>query len=433
VPRALAVTSFAVLFAASCSPRLATAPDDSRSLELGGVHASTIGGVDDQIVVTLAPGATAAAVAAAYGARVVAVQQGFVVLEPDPAEEPADIELRMRDDARVLTVESNSLVIPAESRQKSWAFDDGNGTLQTYEYQPVVAALGIPESHGYGRGDGVKVAVLDTGIDPAHPLFAGRIAGGWDFVYDDPDPTDVRTGLDLDADGVADGAFGHGTHVAGIVTLTAPGAQLLVARVLDSEGRGDVRTVAAGIRWAVSQGAQVINLSLGMLRVSTTINLAIHEAAAAGVVCVASAGNWGSDSPQEYPATSPQVIAVGASDAACRPASFTSYGVFVDLCAPGVGVRSAYPGGEWRLWSGTSMSAPFVAGTAAVIKQRHPEWRMPEVLELLRNSASTLVDVNEVQVGQLGAGGLSVYLALSQLASPPDFRDRAAGDLEAGP
>jgi hypothetical protein len=412
---------------------MATAPDSTRVAPTHDGFPSVVSGVEDQIVVTLAPGSNAAAVAAAYGATLVSVLEGFAVLRPAPNEQIEDVQLRMKNDARVLTSEPNEILVPAEVRQKSWSFDDGLGCYQTYASQPVLSTLGILQAHAFGRGDGVKVAILDTGIDPAHPVFAGHIAGGWDFVDNDPNPTDVLTGVDLNGNGRVDEAYGHGTHVAGIVMLTAPGVRLLPVRVLDSEGRGDVHTVAAGIRWAVSNGAQVINMSLGMLRASSAISVAIHEAAEHGVVCVSSAGNWGSDTPAEYPAVNPEVIAVGADDAFNQPAPFTSYGSFVDLCAPGVGVRSAFPGGAYRVWSGTSMSAPFVSGTAAVIKGRNPGWGFVDVLAFLQGTTRPIVGETQAQLGRLGSGALTVYGTLYALAGPADFKDRAAGDLETGP
>lgn len=436
VPVALAVASLILFSVTSCSPHLATAPDKAPGSNPD-VHqsrfGSTIGFVDDQLVVTLAPGANAAAVAATYGAILVSVQQGFAVLQLPTPGDIEDVQIQIHNDSRVLTSERNSLVIPAEVRQKSWSFDDGFGSAATTASQSVVLTLGLLQSRAMVKTETAKVAVLDTGIDPNHPLVASRIMNGWDFIDNDPDPTDVTSGLDANGDGVADGAYGHGTHVAGIVMLTAPRAKLLVARVLDADGRGDVRTVAAGIRWATANGAKVINMSLGMLRPSNAIALAIHEANLRGVVCVASAGNWGSDSPVEFPAGNPEVIAVGAVDASNRPASFTSYGPHVNICAPGVAIRSAFPGGGYRVWSGTSMSAPFVTGLMAIVKGIHPEWSLNEMTSLMRYSARRLVDVSPAQAGQLGSGALNVADALRMLQVNQELEDRSAGGIEIDP
>jgi subtilisin family serine protease len=434
VPEAL-VASLISMLLASCSPHLATAPERTPGIEPQTRFATSIGNVDAQIVVTLAPGASAGAVAAAYNATVIAVQQGIAVLQPAPVETIEDLQLRMRNDARVLTVEQNALVIPAEVRQKSWSFDDGFGTSSSMQSQPVSLTLGLNDAHALAQNEAAKVAVLDTGIDPTHPMLAPRIMGGWDFIDNDADPTDTPTGLDVNGDGVADGAYGHGTHVAGIVLLTAPRAKLLVARVLDADGRGDVRTVAAGIRWATANGAKVINMSLGMLRQSNAVAAAIHDATVRGVVCVASAGNWGASTPVEWPAANPEVIAVAADDANNRPASFTSFGPQVDICAPGVAIRSTFPGGGYRIWSGTSMSAPFVSGAVAIAKGLHPEWGATEMTTLLTGSVRRMYGISSAQAGQLGAGALNVIDAIRVLynLSPTDFEDRRVGDSLTSP
>ena len=374
--RALSIFLLA-LVSASCSRQLATAPEIAGAALAGHDHRSastpsastsqTLDDVGDQFVVALAPGADASRLAAEYGAVLLDVQQGFAVLEPQPGE-IVDLPLLLKTDARVLATEGNQIAMVAEARQRSWAFDDGFGSAQTCTKQTAVTSLNLAAAHEVSRGGGVR--------DPSHPLFAGRIAGGWDFIDNGRDPTDVASRVDADGDGVADGAYGHGTHVAGIVVLTAPQASLLVVRVLDSEGRGDVKSVAAGIRWAVANGARVINLSLGLLQQSSAIDIALAEAQVRGVVCVASAGNWGAEYPQEYPAMSPRVISVAATDAENRPAVFTSFGETVDVCAPGVAIRSAYPGGRYLLWSGTSMAAPFVSGAAALLVGLHPDWNL---------------------------------------------------------
>ncbi|HEY6867237.1 MAG TPA: S8 family serine peptidase [Candidatus Eisenbacteria bacterium] len=426
------------LVAASCSRTPITAPASSAPAGRGSPGAlphslstsETIGDIDGQFVLALAPGTDAAQIAAQLGATLLDVQEGIAVFQR-PAGDPIDVEVDTKNDPGVLSSEDNTLAMPAEARQKSWAFDDGLGSYSACVGQPASYSLGLSAAHAVSQGAGVLVAVLDTGIDPTHPLFAGRIAGGWDFVDNDADPTDVRTGLDLNGDGVPDGSYGHGTHVAGIVALTAPRAQLLIVRVLDSEGRGDVKSVAAGIRWATANGARVINLSLGMLRASNAVGIAIAEARMRGVVCVAAAGNDGAASPQEYPASNNQTIAVAASDPTGTPTSWTSYGSFVDLCAPGVAIRSAYPGGGYVLWSGTSMSAPFVAGTAALLLSLHPDWGLDQVMTRVRASVRPLIGASLAQAGGLGTGILDVRGSLQDDIQPIDVTDQQA-DPSAG-
>jgi len=370
-------------------------------------------GFEGEAVMTLAPGVDAAAFAAEVGALVVGFpEEGLARLAPVPPETPAALAIRLAGDPRVLTSETDGPLEPAETRQQSTGFDDGNGSAQTYAGQPIAQVLHLEIAHTISAGAGVKVAILDTGADLAHPALAGRIAGGYDFVDHDADPDDIQTGTDTDGDGSIDEGYGHGTHVAGIVALTAPGAQLLIARVLDSNGRGDMLSVAAGVRWAIANGARVINLSLGSLRHSDAVQNALAEAEVRGIVCVVSAGNWGAEQPVEFPASSTHAIAVAAIDPADHAASFTSFGSFVDLSAPGVSVRSAYPGGRYRLWSGTSMAAPFVSGAAALLIALHPEWTTNEVQSRLDTTSQSLLAANPVIGNRLGAGGLDVLGAL---------------------
>src|SRR5262249_5675792 len=151
----------------------------------------------------------------------------------------------------------------------------------------------------------------------------------------------------------------------------------------------------------------------GMLGTSIAIENRLLQAEASGVICVTSAGNWGSDNPVEYPASSSHVIAVAAVDVDGHAAPFTSHGSYVGLSAPGVGIRSAYVDGRYALWSGTSMSAPFVSGTAALLLVGHPEWQRQQVLERLSATALPLGDLNPEIDGELGAGALNAAAALA--------------------
>ncbi|MFA5140982.1 MAG: S8 family peptidase [Elusimicrobiota bacterium] len=208
------------------------------------------------------------------------------------------------------------------------------------------------------QGDGVKVAVVDTGIDFKHPDLAANYAGGTNVVDSKKSPMDDN---------------GHGTHVAGTIAAVkdgqgvvgvAPKAKLYAVKVLDGDGGGNLSGIVKGILWCADNGIQVANMSLGAARGSIFMRMALVYAKYKGVVVVAAAGNSGGD--VSYPGAYEETLAVSASDSSDKIAEFSSRGKQVDFIAPGVGVKSSIPGGGYDRYSGTSMATPHVAGLAAL-------------------------------------------------------------------
>ena len=211
---------------------------------------------------------------------------------------------------------------------------------------------------GDARGGGVRVAVLDSGIDLDHPDL--RVAGDVSFV-----------------DGAADGDDdnGHGTMVAGIiaaldngvgVTGIAPDAELYAVKVLDSTGHGTGTRIVDAIDWAIDNEMQVIVMSFGSVQsLPRSIRQALDRASRAGIVLVAGAGNTGDRGVIYAPASHYAVIAVGAADGRGGRADFSATGADLELLAPGAGIVSTYRGGGYATGSGTSLAAPYVAGMAA--------------------------------------------------------------------
>lgn len=416
--RVLAIAALAMA-AASCSRSLPTAPAASDGRTRGGADQFATQGLENQVAITLVEGVSAAEIAAQYGAIVVSSEAGerTASLRPVAGQSAGTLMDQLAIDGRVITSEPNTWFEPAEARQQSFAFDDGLGTPATYSEQPIAGLLELDRAHDVATGKGVKVAIIDTGADMKHPMLRRSIVGGRDFVANDADPTDARDFIDNDRDGRVDEAWGHGTHVAGLVHLVAPEAQLLIVRVLDAEGRGDVVNVAAGVRWAMENGAKVINLSLGLTTRSDALQNVLEDAENAGVLVIAPAGNWGTSSIVDFPGKSTHTACIAATDAAGNGASFSSYGSDVELSAPGVAVRSTYPGGRYRLWSGTSMSAPLVAGAAALLAEKHPLWDLVLLEGRLQSTARALRSAPPgASTQQFGAGVLNVGAALA-----PDF------------
>lgn len=248
---------------------------------------------------------------------------------------------------------------------------------------------------GTTGGAGIKVAVVDTGLDYTHPEFAGRYVGGYDTVNEDADPMDDH---------------GHGTHVSGIIAAslnqsgtigTAPQGGILAYKALDKDGIGYISDMVEAIDRAISDGARVINFSLGSSYDSSLLRRKVDEAASKGVVLVAAAGNTGGGSLL-YPAAYGSVIAVGAVDSNDRLASFSSLGS--EVVAPGVSIRAPIPGGSYATWSGTSMASPHVAGTVALMLSQG----QANVRQVLRETAL-----------DLGTAGVDGYFGYGRIQAKP--------------
>jgi subtilisin family serine protease len=228
-----------------------------------------------------------------------------------------------------------------------------------------LALLNVPDHWKRTAGAGVRVALLDTGIDESHTDLAEAIDDARDFTRSKSGPADRN---------------GHGTHVAGIVAArqnnrgvvgVAPQSRLLVAKVLGDDGVGSSAAVAAGIDWACDSGAHLLSMSLGSPQPDPRLHAAIKRAVAKGVFVVTAAGNAGRSNSVNYPARWRETVAVAAVDRNGRLSRFSSRGSQVDIAAPGQDVLSTYAGGGYAKLSGTSMAAPFVAGIVALLIALH--------------------------------------------------------------
>ena len=228
--------------------------------------------------------------------------------------------------------------------------------------------VNLPEGQSLAPnlGGGVKVAVIDTGIDLLHPAFAGRLAPAneWkDFVDGDNYPQEV-----------AGDAYGHGTGVAGVILQVAPHATILPLRVLGGDGLGDTDDVAAAIDWAFSRGANVINLSLGTTVDVAALQNVINYVTSRGVYVVSSSGNTG-DRSVTYPAANANLgsgdgkylsLGVGSVSSGDKKSGFSTYGDRLELVAPGESLYTPAPDAQVGYWSGTSFAAPIVSGALAL-------------------------------------------------------------------
>jgi subtilisin family serine protease len=383
-------------------------------------------------------------------------QFGFVIHEQfgqrpiyrvrPPAGVDADaLLLALQGDTRVRFAERDVESSAPEARRVSvWAI---GGDAGVYATQWAPGHLRLPLAHASSRGEGVRVAVLDSGIELGHSLFASRLARradgsvlGRDFVDDDTDPSEQGQ--------VGDVGYGHGTHVAGLVALTAPGARLMPVRVLDRNGRGNGWVLAEALAWAVDpdgdpatdDGAHVINLSLGSTQPTQLLKLVTglatcdfdddseiesdprfapdvaRCAARYGAVVLAAAGNAGSEDEKMYPAAEQAKgsLAITASTRDRRLADFANRGSWIGLAAPGEFIVSSVPGNAYGTWSGTSMASPMAAGTAALILATWPEgadrsraplrqWTSENVVKRMTDRAVKLCGTSMLQLDAAGA------------------------------
>lgn len=296
---------------------------------------------------------------------------------------------------QVIYAEPNYLgQVPEAQKRSSWVV---GGDAGVYAAQWVAERIGLDRAHTVSRGAGVTVAILDTGVELGHPALAGRLADGYDFVDSDDAPEEVGNSSVSDA-------FGHGTHVAGLVALAAPEASIMPLRTLDDQGLGDLWTQVLALRYAADHRADVINLSFSFGEHSALFDDVIAEVTCTttgytdcraqnrpGVVVIAAAGNSGSNT-REWPGAStlPGIVAVAASTEHDGLAAFSNYGAWVPLAAPGENVLSSVPHGIYASWSGTSMAAPLVSGVSALVRSTDPHLGPADVIKRIIGTADVI-------------------------------------------
>ena len=296
----------------------------------------------------------------------------------------------------------------------------------------IVNTAKLQSTYG-STGAGVKVALIDTGVDPTNTVLKSLLVYGYDFTRNQSggsEMADVSQSTAAVVDGsmqtakvnqstaavvdqstaaVVDGsqysAFGHGTMTAGLVHLVAPQAQIMPLKAFNANGTGYASDILRAIYYAVNHGAKVINMSFDFTSSSQELATAINYATSRGVICVASAGNDGS-MEKVYPASLPNVIDVASTSANNTPSSFSNYGAPpVWLSAPGEAVMSTYPFNTYAVGWGTSFSAPLVAGTVAAMASTSP------LLLNKQNAASSLSHAQPIPYSQFGYGVLDTYQA----------------------
>ncbi len=273
---------------------------------------------------------------------------------------------------------------------------DPNADLRPYQWGLDV--VGAEDAWAHATGDGIIVAVIDTGVDGTHPDLAGKVIEG----YDPDTDTIIPAGDDSDT-------VGHGTHVAGIIAANddgkgivglAPDVQIMPIVIFNPDYVGEFNA-AKGIVWAVNNGADVLNNSWGGHVYSQLIKAAFDYALDNGVIPVCAAGNDG-EAWVHFPSAYPGVIAVGATMPDDTVASFSTLGGWLSVGAPGEGILSCVPTGKvqdgtgdqllYDYWGGTSMATPFVSALAAMLRELHPDASPYQIKKMIEDTA---VDIEE--------------------------------------
>lgn len=290
------------------------------------------------------------------------------------------------------------------------------------------------------NGSGLTVAVIDTGVDVNHPALQSVLVAGFDFVHNqagaselvDLDPATAAaltqsTTTILDGDGVyqmnsftaailsqstttiLDGPpamFGHGTMTAGLVHLVAPGAKIMPLKAFAADGTSELFNIVRAIYYAADHGANVISMSFEISQSSPAVQNAIQYALNKNITLVAASGNDGQQI-MVYPAGYNTVIGVGSTSNTDGKSVFTNFGTnSIFVAAPGEGVITTYPGGNYAAGWGTSFSAPLVAGEAALVLQARPDYRPGDVANAVSRA---------IQVQQMGHGRVDFCQALSNI------------------
>jgi len=307
-----------------------------------------------------------------------------------------------------------------------------------YAAQPAAQIIRLQDAqNGFGiAGKGI-VAVIDTGVDPNHPVLYPILLQGYDFMRNQPgasewlDVSGMQSGytdagtqnqqpgyvqqstaavLDQSTAAVLDGspyvAFGHGTMTSGVVHLVAPKAKILPLKAFSANGTGYLANIVAALYYAVQHGANVVNMSFDLTSSSPSLNKAVSYANKAGVVLVAAAGNENTNAPVYPAAISGSVVGIASTTDWDARSSFSNYGSYdVWIAAPGEFVTSTYPGGTYASSSGTSFSAPLVAGTAALMLNAKSSLNQSQAASALSHAVQLTPDLNH--------GRLDAYQAIS--------------------
>jgi subtilisin family serine protease len=373
--------------------------------------------VPGHVLVRVAPGVDIQALANSYKTNVQNQLPGttlYSIVTPHGVNETQFVALLMKD-KRVVYAEPDIYIVSPEVGGAPFhlAFDRSNVSATyvnsvTYTQIHLGQVDALSQVNGkapLATGNGIVVAVLDTGATFTHPDLRGHYLPGYNVLAPGTPPWDV-------ADGLTNNEVGHGTMVAGIIARLAPQASIMPIRVLNGDGSGTLLNLITGIHYANTHGARVLNLSIGCSVQSGALNDALDEAELLGIVLVGAAGN---DNVEQgaLPAVSHGSLAIGAVEADNTKSPYSNFGSFVRVVAPGSYIRSTFVDGGYATWSGTSFSTPFVSAEAALMLSVAPSLSGEKIKSCIRNTAHSVDKVNvKTYQGKLGNGIIDIEAAV---------------------
>lgn len=373
-----------------------------------------------EIIATLAPGVDVNTFNARYGLTLLdAIPSRRIYLLELPGDMTRDeFELLVLGDLDLDHFELNVSASDPGGDTRSFY---GGRSANDYQGQASAGALKLPAAHSISTGQGITVAVIDTGVDTDHPALAGRLVPGWNFLTDSNNTDDIAQSVDTSGNGVPDEFVGHGTMIAGMIHLVAPDAKIMPIVALDSDGETTSFTVIKAIYYAIDKRVHVINLSLGTSLITRDLEGAIDEASDHWITVCASAGNLGPSGVPQYPAAFPESdsVAVAGSDWNNQVASFSNIGEHITVGAPGIDVIGTFPGGGYQIAEGTSFSAAFASGTAALINAVGWDFDPRKVGRAMERGASPYTNLPAGYTGLVGGGVLDVHGALLEHTEEP--------------
>ncbi|WP_074831868.1 S8 family serine peptidase [Bradyrhizobium lablabi] len=325
---------------------------------------------------------------------------------------PADaVRREFAADTRVKSVQPNFRYVLQDQKKTLTEGDPA---------QYAVAQLRLPQAHTLARGMNVTIAVIDSGIDAKHPELANSVADSFDAL------------------GSKEGPHVHGTGIAGAIVAhgrlmgSAPEARLLAIRAFGSASgaaESNSYVILKGLDYAVEHGAQIVNMSFAGSK-DPMIERGIAATAARGILLVAAAGNAGAKSPPLYPAANPNVIAVSGTDAQDRLFAASNRGNHIAIAAPGADIFLPAPDEKYQITSGTSFSAAYVSGIAALIIERNPALKPNDVRAILTKTARDLGAPGRDDL--FGAGEADAFAAVTAVVDAPQVPMAAASPKPAG-